>query len=171
MHSQWAMQALIRAITLLAQADAQVPGPSAGERDPAWQAALELIRAAAGDDEELLGRKWEAFVIERPDAVASLVGKLKGVRRLGEESWVLERLEGAMPPSASNALVVALEHPDRIHAIGGDDYFDLRANIVEKLADIGDLRAAEVLRRFADDPAIGQSATEAVRAIETRLSS
>ncbi len=171
MNYQWAMQALIRAITLLARADEQVPGSSAGERDPAWQAALELIRAAAGDDEELLGREWEAFVTERPNAVASLVGKLKGVRRLGEESWVLERLEEAMPPSASNALVVALEHPDRIDPIGGNDYFDLRADIVEKLADIGDLRAAEVLRRFADDPAIGRSATEAVRAIELRLSS
>jgi hypothetical protein len=171
MNYQWAMQALIRAITLLARADEQVPGSSAGERDPAWQAALELIRAAAGDDEKLLGQEWKAFVTEYPNAVASLVGKLKGVRRLGEEIWVLERLEETMPASASNALVVALEHPDRIHAIGGNDYFDLRADIVEKLAVIGDLRAAEVLRRFADDPAIGRSATEAVRAIEMRLSS
>jgi hypothetical protein len=132
---------------------------------------LELIRAAAADEEKMLDREWEVFVTEHPDAVASFVGKLKGVRRTGEEGWVLKHLEEAMPTSASDALVVALEHPDRIHSIGGTDYLDLRADLVEKLADVGDLRAAEVLRRFADDPAIGRSATEAVRAIETRLSS
>jgi hypothetical protein len=171
MNYQWAMQALIRAITLLARADEQVPDSSAGERDPAWQAALGLIHAAAGDDEKLLDREWEAFVAEHANAVASLISKLKGVRRLGEDGRVLERLENAMPSSASNALVVALEHPDQVHAIGGIDYLDPRADVVEKLADIGDLRAAEALRRFADDPAIGRLATEAVRAIEMRISS
>jgi HEAT repeat protein len=66
-----------------------------------------------------------------------------------------------MPQVAADALVEALEDPERVHSIGGRD-FDLRPDIVAKLTEIGDQRAAESPRRFADDPEIGQAATEAV---------
>lgn len=169
MMPQTAMQATMRAITLLARAGLPVPESSVGERDPAWQSAMELMSAAAGEDDERLVDAWERFAAEHPDAVASFVGKLKGVRRMNEGGAPLSRLEGAMPQAAVDALVDALEHPERIHSIGGRD-FDLRRDIVAKLAEIGDRRAAEALRRFADDPELGREATKAVRAIEARIS-
>jgi hypothetical protein len=167
MSPQEAMHATMRAITLLTRAGLPVPESSVGERDPAWQSAMELMGAAAGDDDEALADAWEGFAVGHSDAVASFVGKLKGVRRMNEGGALLERLEGAMPQVAVDALVDALEHPERVHSIGGRD-FDLRPDIVAKLTEIGDQRAAEALRRFADDPEIGQAATEAVRAIEAR---
>jgi len=169
MSPQEATHATMRAITLLTRAGLPVPESSVGERDPAWQSAMELMGAAAGEDNEVLAHAWERFAVEYPDAVASFVGKLKGVRRMNEGGALLRRLEGAMPQAAVDALVDALEHPERIHSIGGRD-FDLRRDIVAKLAEIGERRAAEALRRFADDPEIGREATEAVRAIEARIS-
>ena len=169
MSPQFAMQAIMRAITLLTRAGLPVPEPSVGERDPAWHSAMELISAAAGEKDEVLADAWERFAAEHPDAVASFVGKLKGVRRMNEAGALLDRLESTTPPAAIEALVDALEHPARIRSVGGRD-IDLRSDIVAMLADIGDRQAAETLRRFADDPQIGQEATEAVRAIETRIS-
>ena len=169
MMPQTAMQATMRAITLLARAGLPVPASSVGERDPAWQSAMELMSAAAGEDDEGLADAWKRFAAEHSDAVASFVGKLRGIRRMNEGGALLERLEGAMRPAAVDALVDALEHPARVHSIGGRD-FDLRRDVVAKLAEIGDQRAAEALRRFADDPEIGQEAAEAVRAIEARVS-
>jgi hypothetical protein len=78
-------------------------------------------------------------------------------------------LESATPPAAVDALVDALEHPARVRSVGGRD-IDLCGDIVAMLTKVGDRRAAETLRRFADDPKIGREATEAVRAIEARMS-
>jgi hypothetical protein len=169
MSPQFAMQAMMRAITLLTRAGLPVPEPSIGERDPAWHSAMELISAAAGEEDEVLADAWERFTAEHPDAVASFVGKLKGVRRMNEAGALLDRLESTTPPAAIDALVDALEHPARIRSVGGRD-IDLRSDIVAMLTDVGDRRAAETLRRFADDPKIGREATEAVRAIEARIS-
>jgi hypothetical protein len=169
MSPHFSMQATMRAITLLARAGLPVPESSVGERDPAWQSAMELMSAAAGEDDELLADAWERFALEHPDSVASFVGKLTSVRRMSEGGALLQRLEGAMPQAAIDALVDALEHPDRIHSIGGRD-FHPRRDIVARLTEIGNRRAAEALRRFADDPEIGREATEAVRAIEGRIS-
>jgi hypothetical protein len=169
MSPHFSMQATMRAIVLLAGAGLPVPEPSVGERDPAWQSAMELMSAAAGEDDEVLAHAWERFSVEHPDAVASFAGKLKSVRRMNEGGALLERLERAMPQVAVDALVDALEDPARVHSIGGRD-FDLRRDIVAKLSEIGDQRAAEALRRFADDPEIGREAIEAVRAIEARVS-
>ena len=147
-----------------------MPESSVGERDPAWQSAMELMSAAAGEDDEVLADAWEKFAVEHSGAVASFVGKLSSVRRMNEGGALFQRLGGAMPQAAVDALVDALEHPARVHSIGGRD-FDLRRDVVAKLAEIGDQRAAKALRRFADDPEIGREATEAVRAIEARISS
>lgn len=166
---QWAMHATMRAIALLTRAGLPVPESSDGERDPAWQSAMEVMSAAAGDDDAVLGDAWERFAVKYPEAVASFVGKLKGVGRMNEGGALLDRLESTMPPATVDALVDALEHPERVRSIGGRD-FDLRRDIVARLAEIGGRRAAETLRRFADDPEIGRAATEAVRAIEARIS-
>jgi len=169
MSPHFSMQATMRAITLLARAGLPVPESSVGERDPAWQSAMELMSAAAGEDDEVLADAWGRFAVEHADAVASFVARLTSVRRMSEGGALFERLEGAMPQAAIDALVDALEHPERIHSVGGRD-FDLRRDVVARLTEIGDQRAAEALRRFADDPEIGREATEAVRAIEARIS-
>jgi hypothetical protein len=78
MSPQFAMQAMMRAITLLTRAGLPVPEPSIGERDPAWRSAMELISAAAGEEDEMLADAWERFAVEHPDAVASFVGKSRG---------------------------------------------------------------------------------------------
>jgi HEAT repeat protein len=72
-----------------------------------------------------------------------------------------------MPQEGVEALIAALEHPERVETIAGHDH-GLRHDITKRLADVGDRRAAEILRRFTDDPEIGEAATEAVRAIEGR---
>jgi hypothetical protein len=168
MSPQFSMQATMRAITLLTRAGIRVPESSAGERDPAWQDAMDLMSAAAGEGDEVLAGAWERFAARHPGAVASFVGKLKGVRRLNEDgALLLERLESSMPGVAVDALIDSLEYPERVQPVGGRD-FDLRRDVVATLADVGGQRAAEVLRRFADDPEVGAAATEAVRAIESR---
>ncbi|MEX2413525.1 MAG: NERD domain-containing protein [Thermoleophilaceae bacterium] len=169
MSPQFAMQAMMRATTLLTRAGLPVPESSVGERDPGWQCALELMRAAAGDEDEALADAWEKFAVEHSDAVASLVGKFKSVRRMNEGGALLDRLESTMPQPAVDALVAALEHPERVRSVGGRD-FDLRRDIVARLTEIGGRQAAKTLRRFADDPEIGRAAAEAVRAIEARIS-
>lgn len=45
---------------------------------------------------------------------------------------------------------------------------DVRGYLVDVPGQIGDHRAAHVLRRFVDDPAVGESAAAAMRAIEAR---
>jgi hypothetical protein len=164
----FSMQATMRAIALLSQAGLPIPEPTAGERDPAWQSAMELVGVAAGDDEEALADAWQSFAIAHPNAVASFVGKLQAIRRMNEGGALLERLLDAMPQAAIDALVAVLEDPDRVHSIGGRD-FHLRPPIVARLAEVGDQRAADALRRFVDDAEIGEAATAAVRAIEARF--
>lgn len=63
MSPLFSMQATMRAITLLARAGLPVPESSVGERDPAWQSAMELMSAAAGEDDEVLADAWERFAV------------------------------------------------------------------------------------------------------------
>lgn len=107
-------------------------------------------------------------MLEHPDGVASFVAKLKGIRRISEGGVLLDRLEATIPDSAVDALVDALEHPERVRFVGGRD-FDLRRDTVARLTEIGGRRAAATLRRLVDDPEIGRAAAEAVRTIEARI--
>lgn len=66
-----------------------------------------------------------------------------------------------------DALVWSLEHPDRIRSLCRYDR-GVRDYVIDLLGRLGDLRAGDVLRRFVDDPDVGEAAAAAVRAIETR---
>lgn len=57
-------------------------------------------------------------MLEHPDGVASFVAKLKGIRRISEGGVLLDRLEATIPDSAVDALVDALEHPERVRFVG-----------------------------------------------------
>jgi Nuclease-related domain/ATPase family associated with various cellular activities (AAA) len=169
MSVQHAMQGTIRAMILLAQDSLPIPPAASGDRDPVWQSAMELTYAAAGDDDQVLATAWAAFAADHPEAVASFLGQIRGVRRIHHaDNALLDRLESVTPNAAVNALVNSLEHPERVHSIGRYE-FDLRRNIVLTLGKFGGRQAAEALRRFVDDPEIGEAATAAVRTIEGRV--
>jgi len=73
----------------------------------------------------------------------------------------------AMSGTGMDALLWSLEHPDQVRSLCRYDR-DVSGYVIEVLGEIGDRRAADVLRRFVDDPAVGQAAVAAVRAIEAR---
>jgi hypothetical protein len=165
---QEATHAVFQAVALLTRAGLPLPASTDGHRDPTWQHALELMSAAAGDNRDRLADAWQTFAGEHPYSVASFIAKLRRGWGIGREEVLIARLEAAMPQVAVDALVAALEHPDRVQTIAGSDY-GLRRDIVARLSEVGERRAADVLRRFANDPEIGESATEAIRLIESRL--
>lgn len=91
----------MRAMTLLAQAGLPLPPSPIADRDPAWQGAMELVYAAAALDDQALAAAWETFAVDHPDALASFVGKLKGVERINQAGALLDRLESTIPAVAS----------------------------------------------------------------------
>ena len=168
MSVQHAMQGYMRAITLFVRADLAIPGSTLADPDPAWASVTKLICAAAGDDDRALTDAWDAFAVEHPNSVASFISKLRSVGALADDRTLLDRLESSIPASAVDALIQSLNHPERMRSIGRFD-FDLGREIVMALGKFGGRTAIEPLRRFTDDPDIGEAATTAVRTIQARV--
>jgi hypothetical protein len=170
LSAQHGMSAVARALTLLAADGATIPEPDeSGSADPAWRAGMILIMSAAdgADDSPAVNEAWAAFVGAHRDALASFLSQLAGARMLADGPGVYERVIVAMPRAGVDALIWSLEHPDQVRPLGRPDV-DLRRDIIELLGRLGDPKTAEALRRFADEPGIGEVATAAVRAIEER---
>jgi hypothetical protein len=164
------MSAVVRALELLAADGAPLPDPDErGSADPAWRSSMALIMSAAygADDSPAVNEAWAALIEVHRDTLASLLSKLHGTRRLGDGSATYERVIAAMPTAGANALIWSLDHPDQVRPLGRPD-MDLRRDIIELLGRLGDPKTADALRRFADEPGIGEVATAAVRAIEER---
>ena len=173
---QWGMEGVVRALLLLAADNVPLPGPmDGGSTDPAWRASLTVIMAsfAGTADQQKLEAAWAALLEEHPDIVAGLLLDLRQMHGLhaahsGDSEDVHARVLAAMPTAGVDVLIWSLEHPDRIRSLCRYDH-GVRDYLVDVLGRIGKHRAAEVLRRFVDDPAVGEAAAAAVRAIETRL--
>ena len=126
-----------------------------------------LMMIAAISDAEETSEAWRQFAAEHPWSVASLVINLHSVDRWNEDRPLLNRLEAAIPAEVVTTLVNVLEHPEQAISIVRWDH-DLRRDVVRALGRLGNRTAVEVLRRFADDPDVGESVADAVRAIEGR---
>lgn len=175
LSAQWGMQAVVRALRLLV--DAGVPLPDAvdgGSTDPAWRASLTVIMgtlASVGDEPNDLQAQdapWVALLDEHRDVLASLLLNLRQMRNLSDDAEdVHELVLAAMPAAGMDVLIWSLEHPDRTRSLCQHDH-GVRDYVIDLLGRIGDRRAADVLRRFVDEPGLGEAAAAAVRAIETR---
>ncbi len=105
------------------------------------------------------------------DIVASLLRNLQLADQraalLGEAEDVHGRVLAAMSGAGMDALLWSLEHPNQVRSLFRHDR-GIRVYLIEVLGRIGDHRAADVLRRFVDDPAVGEAAVATVRTIEAR---
>lgn len=170
---QEGMAAVIAALRLLAAGGAPLPGPAeGGSTDPAWRAALTIIMGALNDvtgiasDAQAVDDAWATLLGEHPDAFASFLSNLRDARVI-DDPGVYERILSSVPTGGVEVLIWSLEHPDQIRPLCSWDH-DLPACIVEWLGQIGNRRAAEVLRRFTTESGIGEAAAAAVREIEAR---
>ena len=168
------MRGIIVALRLLAADGQPIPGPAhGGSNDPAWRAGLTVILNAVRDREATSGERraadaaWAALTGKHRDSLAAFLSSLHDARWL-DDLPAHDLVLTDMPDAGVEALTWSLEHPDRLRTAFGRAW-DTRQHIVSVLADRGDRRAAQALRRFTQEPDIGQAATAAVRAIETRV--
>ncbi|MGA9284115.1 MAG: nuclease-related domain-containing protein [Solirubrobacteraceae bacterium] len=173
--SQEGMDGIVRALQLLVADDIPLPDPvDSGAADPAWRASLALVMSSLADADtpQPVERTWAALLDCHRDVVASLLLNLRqmwGLHATGLKNPqdVHDRLLATMPAAGLSVLIWSLEHPNRIRSLSRYDHGS-RDYLVGMLGRIGDRRASEALRRLIDDPAIGEAAAAAVRAIEMR---
>jgi hypothetical protein len=170
------MGGLVAALRLLVADGAPLPDAvDGGNTDPAWRASMTVIMGALADavggtvDEQAVVASWKALVGEHRGALASLLSNLRHMHgtRSHEPGEVHELVVAAMPADGIDVLVWSLQHPDQVRSLCGHD-LGLRSYVISMLGRLGDRRAADVLRRLADDPEDGEAAAVAVRSIETR---
>ncbi|MGH2744993.1 MAG: HEAT repeat domain-containing protein, partial [Thermoleophilaceae bacterium] len=174
---QSGMEGLVGALRLLAAEGAPLPDPiDNGSTDPAWRACMTVILGALADaggspvHRQSVDAAWTALTGSHRDVLASLLVNVRHADSRPsrqERVNVHELLVAALPPSAIDALVWSVEHPDDIRSLPRYDH-GVRAHVIGLLGRIGERRASDALRRLADDPDVGEVAAAAVRAIENR---
>lgn len=175
---QLGMEGLVGALRLLAAEGAPLPDPiDNGSTDPAWRACMTVIMGALADaggwpvHRQSVDEAWAAMTGRHRDVLASLLLNLShvDVRPSRQEGAVVHELVvAALPPNATDALIWIVEHPDDIRSLPRFDH-GVRDHVIRLLGLLGDRRAADALRRLADDPEVGEAAAAAVRAIENRV--
>jgi hypothetical protein len=173
--TQEGMDGIVCALRLLAAEDIPLPDPADDDAtDPAWRASLALIMSplTSGENPQPVEEAWTALLDRHPEIVASLLLNLRQMRglhatHLEKSEDVHDRLLAAMPAAGLPVLIWSLESPDRVRSLCRYDHRG-REYLVDVLGQIGDRRAAEMLRRLVDDPAVGAAAAAAARAIEAR---
>jgi hypothetical protein len=174
---QLGMEGLVGALRLLAAEGAPLPDPiDNGSTDPAWRACMTVIMGALADAgdwpvrRQCVDEAWAALTGRHRDVLASLLLNLSHVDlrpSRQERTAVHELVVAALPPNAIDALIWAVEHPDDIRSLPSFDH-GVRDHVIRLLGLLGDRRAADALRRLAEDPELGEAAAAAVRAIENR---
>lgn len=167
--AQWGMASTLLALRL--------PTMSPTREPDAWEAFTDVIEhvirqaPTAGGDEG--GHVRVHHLLEEHRAVlADLLSQLRSARVVmwNNDPNVEVRLLDALGDGLVDVLVWSLDHPDRLRSPFRFSREDERTrHTLELLGLIGDARAADVLRRFADDRRLGTTAVEAVREIEARL--
>jgi hypothetical protein len=174
--AQSGMEGIVRALALLSAEGVPLPEPvDGGSSDPAWRASMTVIMGAVADaegrpvDPQAVNAAWAMLVGKHRDVLASLLMNLRHMHGLHSKApeEVHERVLAAMPRSGVDVLVWGLEH---LHHVRSLCRYDHRRDsyVIDLLGRLGDRRAADVLRRFADDPDVGEAAAAAIRSIEAR---
>jgi hypothetical protein len=178
-HSpQMGMESTVLTVSLLARAG--VPRPrsvSSGREGEAWDAFLDLIESVATDRPayEVEGRRRH-LLSEHQSFVCDLLFQLNHATFRLTEDDVMGRLEDGIADAFGDdlqaSLVWGLEHLDRLTSVVRFNQPRERMRyLITRLGKCGDSSAARVLRRFADDPYVGEAAANAVRQIESRSAS
>jgi hypothetical protein len=174
MDQQSGMAYICTALGLLAQAERPLPPPAAGGTDdPAWWTFLELILAVTGalynpENSDRVTDAWSAFLGRHRDTLASSLVAVAHAHRFTEPvEDVHQMLLDSMPPQGLEALIWSVEHPDQNRTVFRWDRAGLQ-HAITVLGELGDPRAATVLRRHAADGAEASAAIEAIRKIEMR---
>jgi len=177
--SEWmmtsdSMRGIIAALRLLAADAKPLPDPAdGGSRDPAWRAGLTAVLDAVREREPTPSERhagqaaWASLTGDHRETLAGFLASLHDAHWL-DDTPTYDLVLSAMPPAGIEALTWSLEHPDRCRIVFGH-VWDMRRRIIDVLAQRGDRRAAQTLRRFTHEPDIGEAAAAAVRAIETRV--
>jgi hypothetical protein len=176
---QLAMESTLLAVGYLARAGLPRPATSASQEVDAWETFIDLLYGflrGAGerpDGMEARGQQCRLLLTAHRPVLADLLWQLHVATTrhlMSDHSLDLEDpLIRALGDDLVAALVWSLEHPEKLRTAFRASFTDDRGrHIIKLLADIGDARAANVLRRFVDDPVLGEAAVEGVRAIEAR---
>jgi Nuclease-related domain len=171
------MAAVCMGLGLLARAGQPLPAPAVqGADDPAWRALLTAILGVLADehgdqaDPDATASAWAALAGEHRHTLASALAAVYHVHRFTKAPDVHQLLIDAMPPEALDALIWSIEHPAQLRSLLWHDRGDV-SYLIDLLGRIGDHRAADALRRLAEESAAAPEAIEAVRQIEMRAAS
>lgn len=177
-HStQWGIASTLLALRSLAHAGVPRPQMRAKQEAAAWETFVDvidgLLRHGSEQAEPAQANEdhCRRLVTEHRSVVADLLSHLRSARVVmwNDDLDLEAQLVGALGDELVEVLVWSLEHPDQLRSPFHFSWQDDRSrHIVEVLGRVGDARAADALRRFADDRTLGVAAAEAVREIEAR---
>lgn len=176
-HSaQWGIASTVLGLRLFAHAGLRPPSTRPTEEIAAWHALIEILNgilreAEGAEQSDEVQTSCRLLITEHRAVAADLLYQLHSARTvmwnddLDYEAEIVEMLG----PQLVDVLVWSLEHPDQLQSPVRWGFEPQRSvYIVELLGQLGDSRAADVLRRFADDPRLGTAAVGAVQEIESR---
>jgi hypothetical protein len=167
------MSSLSTALRLVACADLPLPEATA-EIEPGWRAYVELVYELWRRDASLpndVEGAWRKLLADHRELVADLLAHqhhatyLSGKRDRALEEALLETL----PPEGTDVLIWSLEHPEGLGSCFAWSRPGRSEHTLIMLGRIGDQRAADVMRRYVNDPTVGTTAVAAIREIEARV--
>ena len=168
---QHAVASAVLAVEWLANAGQEIPSVGSRDDQSAWNAHLDLVGSLARDDQEAIERAVDSLLAQHSDSIADFLCAVHwaGVVMYPDGQRVERAIVAAFGAQLTEVLTRSIDQPRRRSLLGRLPTADERLRYtVEVLGQIGDSRAAERLRRLADDPIVGDSAVAAVRAIEAR---
>lgn len=170
--SQFGIANAVLAVRCLAAADLERPATRASREAGTWEGLLDLVHALARDDAAAVRHVASRLLVEHEDGVADLFAQLHSSLVVLHQDGMdlIEQVIAAFGSELQAVLIRSLERPDRQTSFVRWPHTEDRARrTIRTLADIGDARAADVLRRFVEDSQLGADAVDAVRSIELRV--
>ena len=172
--TQHGISSVSTALRLVARADLRLPTPT-NETETAWRAYMGLVYEIWRRDARLpadVEQAWRKLLDDHRELFADLLVHQHMATWLSEDrDLTLQRiLVETIPPEGIKVLIWSLEHPGHLGSCFGWPRVEERSRYtMTLLGRVGDQRAADVLRRFANDPKLGAAAVQAIREIEARV--
>lgn len=170
--SQFGVANAILAVRCLAAAGLERPATRASQDAGVWEGLLDLAHALARGDAAAVRHVASRLIVKHEDGVADLLAQVHSslVVLHHDGTDLMEQVIAAFGIELQTVLIRSLERPDSQTSFVRWPHTDDRARrTMRTLGDIGDARAADVLRRFVEDSQLGADAVDAVRIIELRV--